>query len=142
MIFWIFNHEHFHSTLDQKKKYQRSTLKETEARLHFNNLLVKVSEEKLYLDPNLTLGKLAGMLCILPLHLSQIINDRCKQNFSDFINSYRIEEAKEKLASQKYEHLTIACIARESGFNSISSFNTAFKKKYNITPSQFRPCSD
>ncbi len=142
MIFWIFNQGNFQKSWEQKKKYQHSTLMESDAQLYYQNLLKIVSDENLYLDPNLTLVKLAKRLSILPLHLSQIINERCRQNFADFINSYRLEEAKGKLSSKEYEHLTIASIARECGFNSISSFNTAFKKKYHITPSRFRPDPD
>jgi len=82
------------------------------------------------------------MLSILPLHLSQIINERCGKNFTDFINSYRLIEAKKKLSSKEYKHLTIMSIAQECGFNSISSFNTAFKKQNHCTPSQLRSNSN
>lgn len=142
MLFRIFNQGSFQASGEVRKKYQNSTLKEADARLYYQNLLKKMNGEKLFLDPDITLTKLAGALSVLPLHLSQIINDKCRQNFSDFINSYRIEEAREKLVSKQYEHLTIAAIARECGFNSISSFNTAFKKKFRMTPSQFRPNPD
>jgi len=97
-----------------------------------------MTEEKPYFEGDLTLQKLADRLSISPHHLSQIINDKIGQNFFDFINSYRIEEAKKLLLDPRGELLTILAISEETGFNSKSSFNNAFKKYTGQTPSQFK----
>jgi AraC-like DNA-binding protein len=70
--------------------------------------------------------------------LSQVINDLLNYNFNDLINSYRVEEAKKMLKDEGMSNFTIASIAYECGFNTLSAFNVAFKKFTGLTPSQFR----
>ena len=94
--------------------------------------------EKIYLDSTLTLQKLAKQLSVSLHHLSREINNYYHQNFTEYINAYRIDEAANHLASDLYDNLTIESIAYDCGFNSLSSFNAAFKKRLNCTPSQYR----
>jgi AraC-like DNA-binding protein len=94
--------------------------------------------EKPYLKSDLTIYELAKMLNSNSKYLSVIINTDFNQNFATFINSYRIEEAKELLKEEANEQFTIEAIAKMSGFNSKSSFNNAFKYFQNITPSQYK----
>jgi AraC-like DNA-binding protein len=91
--------------------------------------------EKPYLEETLSLQDLALQLDINAKHLSYLINQRLGRHFFDYINEYRIEESKKLLETSE---LTIQQIMYEVGFNSKSSFNTAFKKYTSITPSQFR----
>lgn len=120
------------------KRYEKSTLTPERAEKYVNRLYRCMQAEKPYCDGDLTLQKLAQKLSISPQHLSQIINERLQQNFIDFINSYRVEEAKRRLTDPGKRHYSIIAIAEESGFNSKSAFNTAFKKYAHRTPSQFR----
>ncbi len=94
--------------------------------------------DKPFLDHSLTLPRLAEKLSISIHDLSQIINERLKQNFFEFVNSHRVGEAKKILSDPEYENLTIAAIGFETGFNSTSAFNAAFKKHTGMTPSQYR----
>jgi AraC-like DNA-binding protein len=94
--------------------------------------------EKPYLKSDLTIYELAKMLNSNSKYLSVIINTDFNQNFATFINSYRIEEAKELLKEEANEQFTIEAIAKMSGFNSKSSFNNAFKQFQNVTPSQYK----
>jgi AraC-like DNA-binding protein len=105
---------------------------------NYKNKLDALILQKIYTDPNLTIPKLAEILSIQPYLLSQIINENYNQNFSDFINFHRIEEAKDILSSESGKDQKIASIAYECGFNTLSAFNTAFKKFTKTTPSQFR----
>jgi AraC-like DNA-binding protein len=73
-----------------------------------------------------------------PHALSQVINEQFSSNFNDFINSYRVEDAKKMLMDPEGRNFTIASIAYDSGFNTLSAFNVAFKKFTGVTPSQFR----
>lgn len=98
------------------------------------NLMKKI---KIYRNPELNIKCVANQLGIQPYLLSRLINTSFHTNFNDYINTFRIEEAKEILNSGN-DTIKIACIAYDIGFNSISSFNMAFKKKENITPSQYR----
>ena len=79
------------------------------------------------------------LVCLLKHVVSQIINEQLSYNFNDFINSFRIEEAKKMLNDPGMKNITVASIAYDSGFNTLSAFNTAFKKFTGLTPSQFRP---
>ncbi len=120
------------------KKYEKSTLLPAWSDRYLNKLLQVMENEKPFLDGDLTLQKLAERLSIPAQHLSQVINERLDQTFSDFINAYRVEEAKKRLLDPKTQHYTVLAIAEEVGFSSKSSFNAVFKKHTNTTPSEFR----
>lgn len=99
---------------------------------------VAMRAQKLYLLPDLTLDVLSETLHIPSKDLSLIFNRHFHSNFYEFINGYRITEAKEILADPKYKDKTITQIYLEVGFNSKSVFNTFFKKIVGQTPSEFR----
>lgn len=120
------------------KKYEKSTLKDDQADEYTTKIKDFMGTQKPFLDNNLSLQKLADLLNIHTHHLSQIINENFNQNFFDFINSYRVEEAKKLLCDQQNNQYTVLAIAEESGFNSKTSFNSAFKKFTNMTPSEFK----
>lgn len=96
---------------------------------------------QIYMDPDITLDKLAESLKILPRDLSSLINRHFGINFYEFINRYRIEEAKRMLTSEEYKTTTITDIYLKVGFNSKSVFYTFFKKLEGMTPSQCRQIS-
>ncbi len=120
------------------KKYEKSTLTPERAERYVNKLLQFMKEQKPFTDGDLNLQSLAATLSIPPHHLSQIINERLGQTFADFVNSYRVKEAKQRLMDPASSHLSLLGIAIEVGFNSKSSFNSVFKKHTNVTPSEFR----
>jgi AraC-like DNA-binding protein len=120
------------------KKYEKSTLTGERSERYLDKLLNFMKQEQPFTDGDLTIQKLAEKLSIPPHHLSQTINERLGQTFSDFINSYRVEEAKRKLLDPTLKHLSVLGIAEEVGFNSKSSFNAVFKKHTKMTPSEFR----
>jgi AraC-like DNA-binding protein len=122
----------------QGKKYETSNLTDQQADKYLEELHNLMKNEKPFLKSNLTLQKLAEILSISPHHLSQIINEKMNQNFFDFVNCYRIEEAKQLLAGSKGAQFTILAIGEEVGFNSKSSFNNAFRKYTGKTPTQFK----
>ncbi len=96
-----------------------------------------MENEKLFLDNDLNLAAVAEKLNISIHEASFLINETTKDNFYNFINKYRVEEAKKLLASAKMEELNILGIAFASGFNSKTTFNTTFKKIVGISPSQY-----
>ncbi|HEV7377410.1 MAG TPA: helix-turn-helix domain-containing protein [Pyrinomonadaceae bacterium] len=120
------------------KKYEGSTLTPERSERYLNKLLRLMEQEKPFTDGDLTIQKLAERLSIPAHHLSQTINERLGQTFSDFINSHRVEEAKRKLVDPARKHYSVLAIAEEVGFNSKSSFNVVFKKHVNMTPSEYR----
>ena len=94
--------------------------------------------QKTYLNPELTLDMLAETLSIAAKDLSMIINRHFNLNFYEFVNGYRIEEAKKRLIDPANKDKTITDIYLEVGFNSKSVFNTFFKKLVGKTPSEYR----
>jgi len=119
-------------------KYERSTLTPERAERYLKRLREVMESERPYVDGDLTLQKLAGRLSIPAQHLSQTVNGRLNQSFTDFVNAYRVAEAKRKLTDPSLRHYSVLAIAEEVGFNSKSSFNAVFKKQTGMTPSEFR----
>lgn len=105
---------------------------------YYDSLLEMMKEEKLYTDVELTLQFLSEKLNISSSYLSRIINEKENKNFFEFVNTYRVDEVKEKLVDKEYDHYSIFGIALESGFKSKSTFNTVFKKFTGQTPSSYQ----
>jgi AraC-like DNA-binding protein len=97
-----------------------------------------MQEEKPFLDPSLTVTKLARQLKLSTKDLSLLINQSLNQHFFDFINGYRIRAAMKILQDPERRAYTVLEILYEVGFNSKSSFNTAFKKHTSLTPTDYR----
>ncbi|MBL0740508.1 helix-turn-helix domain-containing protein [Chryseolinea lacunae] len=117
--------------------YARSGLDQQQATDHHTRLLVLMRERKPYLDGELSARALADQLHISVNHLSQVLNQLQKQNFFDFVNTYRVDEVKAKMADPAFSHFTLLAMALESGFNSKTAFNAAFKKFTGLTPSRY-----
>ncbi|MBE8716069.1 AraC family transcriptional regulator [Cellvibrio polysaccharolyticus] len=98
----------------------------------------RMRHEKPYLQADLTLDTLADTLALPARDLSMIINRHFGNNFYEFVNQYRIQEAQRMLCAAEYREKTITDIYLEAGFNSKSVFNTFFKKIVGKTPSQYR----
>ncbi len=122
----------------EKKKYIKSTLTEDQSEIIFQKLASYMQTTKPYLNSNLNLPLLSQQLSVSTHHLSQILNERIGQNFFEYINKFRVDEAKRLLKDQHFQHLTLAAIGFEAGFNSVSSFNSIFKKYTSQTPSDYR----
>ena len=101
-------------------------------------LISYMETEKPYLNPSLSLRNLADQMGMNSRELSIIINQKLNQHFFDFVNGYRIKEAMDILVDPAKTDETVLEILYEVGFNSKSSFNTAFKKHTGKTPTEFR----
>ena len=120
-----------------KKKYAKSSLKQEQANAYRKLLQQVMTSEKPYLDPALSLRQLAKIIDMHPNQLSQLLNEQVKQNFSEFINSYRLEDFKEKAKDPSFHYMTLLALALDCGFSSKTVFNTFFKKKMGITPREY-----
>ncbi len=139
-LFHSFPHQMPFSESEENKthKYDSSNLKEEQKQAYVKKLVQFVELNKPYLEPELTLTQLSEQTDIPAHYISQVINEKMNRNFMDFINGYRINDAKKKLADKNFDHFTIVAIAYEVGFNSKSAFYSVFKKKVGSTPSQYR----
>lgn len=124
--------------VEDAPKYSASKLTPAQIEQDVARITNYMETRQPYLDPGLTLHELAGQLSISYKNLSQEINEGFHQNFFDFINHYRIEEAKRRFQSARYRRQTILEILYAVGFNSKSVFNAAFKKQTGQTPTDFR----
>ena len=95
-------------------------------------------DDKLYLNPKLTISDVANFIGTNRTYLSHYINNTLQTNFYDYINNYRIENASKSLLTYVNPILTIEEVAEKSGFNSTSTFRRAFLKNTGMTPLQFR----
>lgn len=97
-----------------------------------------MQESKPFLANILTIDQLAKQIDIPVRTLSNIINRHFKQNFFEFVNQYRINEAKQILSNPEHKNRTMIDVMADCGFNSKATFNTFFKKLVGSTPSQYR----
>ncbi|MFV0565882.1 MAG: helix-turn-helix domain-containing protein [Flavobacteriaceae bacterium] len=104
----------------------------------FNKIEGLITNKQLHLSPMLSLQTLSEELNLSEGYISQLINKNANQNFNDYVNALRVNEAKAMLANNEYDHYTIVAVGLEAGFNSKSSFYTAFKKFTGKTPAQYK----
>lgn len=123
--------------LTSTKKYQNSGLDAAQAAGIGQKIIALMEQDHLYRDPELKLPLLAEKLGYSSNITSQVINTQFEKSFSDFVNHYRIEEAKKRLSDPNANAL-ILTIANEVGFNTKATFNATFKKIVGTTPSQYR----
>ena len=94
--------------------------------------------EKLFLNPTLSLKEVAQLLEVNQRTLSQVINQHFQKSFRELINHYRVEEVKAKLNDENLAKHSILGIALDCGFNSEASFYRIFKKATGISPSKYK----
>lgn len=97
-----------------------------------------IRNEKRYLDPQLSLEKIAMDLQMSKTHLSRLINNELGKGFSEYVNVLRVEEAKTYLNHPDFSQYTLAAVGLEAGFASKTTFNQAFKRISGQTPSEYR----
>lgn len=123
--------------LNIHEKYRSSSLKGIEELKLFIRLKTLITDEKLFLDPNLTLKMVADRLATNTKYLSQVVNHQSGTNFQNFINKFRVEEAKYKITSKEYSNLTLYGIALQCGFKNKSTFYKVFKEITEQTPREY-----
>ncbi|MBW3518359.1 AraC family transcriptional regulator [Flavobacterium sp. NKUCC04_CG] len=119
------------------KKYEKSQITEEEGLVYLNRLNKAMQEDKLYLNPELTIDSLSKTLKMTKHHLTQVFTIVLDSNFNKHINHYRIIHAS-SLLKKGVDVASIGDIGTESGFNSRTSFFRAFKNHYGISPADYR----
>ena len=136
LLLLIFTRRKDPGFLSRQIKYKNKKIEEAEASKIKARLDELMIGDQLFKDPNLKLPQVANLLNVLPHTLSQVINDNLNKNFTGFVNEYRVAFAKERISGNG--HLKLESIGYESGFNSKSTFYSAFKKITGKTPAQFK----
>lgn len=119
-------------------KYEKSGLTKSLSNELKENLIYLFDHEKIYKENSISLETLSAKLNTSRHNASQVINEHFNMSFHELINSYRIQEAKEMLNSDRQKNLNIIDIAYEVGYNNKVTFNKAFKKDTQLTPSQYQ----
>ena len=122
---------------EPKKKYPKSGLTEELAGELHQALIRLMSEDALYKKSDLSINDLSTRLGVHSNYLSQVINQKEKKNFYDFVNTYRLAEFKRLVAMPRNQQFTLLSLAYDCGFSSKSSFNRYFKEATGQTPSQY-----
>jgi len=121
----------------EQGKYLKSTLSsERQTEIHAK-LARAMDEQRLFLNPELTIAQLAESIAVHPNHLSQVINSMEAKTFYDFINTYRINEFKKLAAQPQNQKYTLLALAFECGFNSKTAFYRNFKNLTGQSPTQY-----
>lgn len=119
-----------------KKKYEKSGLDDALKEQILSRIIVVLEKEKYFLNKESSLPDLSKKVRASVNQISQVINECLGKSYSDLISYYRIEEAKKFLINNT--NISLEHLAFEVGFNSKSSFYTAFKKHTGETPTLFK----
>ncbi len=117
------------------KKYEKSALGSDQSERIARKLLYAMEKDHLYRDPNLTLSSLSAHIGVSLNYVSQTLNQHIRQSFFEFVNGWRVKEA---IPLVEESASTVLAIAYEVGFNSRSSFYTAFKRETGMTPTSYK----
>lgn len=129
--------------IQRSKLFMAESRRKTDDAAHVYDALGKrildlFEKEEVFIDPNLTVTKLASHLKAPSYLVSRAINSYFEKSFSELLVQYRIKKSEQLLMADGSKTLTIEAIAYESGFNTLSAFYTAFKRINKVTPAQFR----
>jgi len=124
--------------LEYNKPPVKIYLSDDDAHKYCQQLITFMEADKMYLNPAIKLDLVANKLFVPERVVSSLLNQHIGKNFNDFVNEYRVREAKTKLADASLGRLTIAAIGFDSGFNSLATFQRCFKQFTGLTPSQYQ----
>jgi ligand-binding sensor domain-containing protein/AraC-like DNA-binding protein len=138
-IFYLYKKQRSKKNLaEEKKKYQGSQLDSRLADECAAKLTHLMEKEKVYRDMDISLQTLAEKISTTPHILSQVLNEKLNRSFPDYINSYRVEEARKIFESARGAEKKNSAVADEVGFNNLGVFYKAFKKFTGMTPNAYK----
>jgi len=150
MVFWIGRNGFSQSEIFRQKMFIIQAVESPSQRVQgeestiikkdmetYRKLCQYIREEKLFTNPKLNLRILSQFVNLNEKEVSRLINQHSEGNFYQFINQFRVEEFKALLHSEKARQLSVLGLAEEAGFNSKSTFYTAFKTLEGMTPKQY-----
>ncbi len=123
--------------MNLNEKYRSSSLRSIDEIKLYDQLKQLLETDKLYLNPELSLKMVADLLNTNTKYLSQVVNHQAGINFQQFVNLYRVKEAKHKIVKESLSNLTLYGIALQCGFKNKSTFYKVFKEVTGYTPKDF-----
>lgn len=141
MIYWLGLRGYFHARTAPVDEIARKVVAPSIPAETIHRAVAQLTSametDKLYLDPELTVEKLAQHVRLPAKTISFVLNQHVGKSFNAFVNAYRIEAVKQRLNAPGNEHLTLAGIAFECGFNSQATFQRAFKQITGQSPTEY-----
>ncbi|WP_232420962.1 AraC family transcriptional regulator [Leptospira sp. B5-022] len=125
------------SVEEERKKYEKSGLREDKIPEYLSRIRNYMESEKPYKDSEFSIDLLSENAEVPRFYITQILNERLETNFYNFVNEYRIKDIISALENISEERPNFLRLALEYGFNSKSTFNTSFKKVTGKTPTQY-----
>ncbi|WDE08376.1 helix-turn-helix transcriptional regulator [Thalassomonas viridans] len=119
----------------QTRQPRTTTLELSQMEQIADKLKTVMAKDALFLEDELSLKRLSDAVSVSENHISETLSQFLDTNFFQFVNGYRVEQAKSLLVSTDK---TVSSIAFEVGFNTKSTFNAAFKKSAGVTPTAYR----
>lgn len=134
------NHTNFTHSVPKTSKVNDVKKEEylVEDNIYFKKLKRLCIDNQIYRDSSLDREKVAEMLGISPSYVSQLVNSITGDNFSTFINRFRVEEIKELMLNPKFDNYSLLAIGLECGFSSKTTFHNSFKKITGMTPNAYK----
>ena len=128
------------NTDSKEEKEEKSTatlgdINEADRR-SFEELDLKIRNERLFLDPNFSRDILLQLTPVGKNRISSLLQTFTGENFNGYINSLRLEYSLSLL--KKFNHYTIEAIAMDSGFNNVRTYQRLFRDKYGMTPAEYK----
>ncbi len=125
----------FNLKIEKAESYKGKKISNYEIKLFYNKF-EKLLDEYFFLNPDMTLDYFSDLSGFHKNQISQYVNQELGINFKEWINNSRLEFFRIKLINNDYD--SILQLAYDSGFNSKTTFNTLFRKKYNFSPSEYK----
>jgi AraC-like DNA-binding protein len=122
---------------NQKSMVPVSRVPQNTVQQVIQQLKTAMEQDRLYLDPALSVNGLAQHTGIAPKMVSTVLNQHLDKSFSSFVNEYRVAAFKKRIQEPDMQHLTITGVAMECGFSSTATFQRIFKQLTGVSPSGF-----
>lgn len=129
---------HASQFIERKKSDDEPLIDEDMAGKLHERLMQVIRDDKIYLQPDLSLSALSKAVDTNDKYLRYVLSRTHASGFVSFVNHYRIEDAKTMLSDEAYSIYTVESIGQMAGFKSKSSFYSAFKDETGMTPFQYR----
>lgn len=125
------------STVKEQGKAKKTVLPEVKVNSLLDNLLSYMENEKPYLSAKLNISDVSMKLDCTKIELSQLLNNHLNVNFSNFINTYRVNEIKHRLNQDNLSKYTLKALSEQCGFSSKTTFYRVFKNVTGMTPLEY-----
>ncbi|WP_250463472.1 helix-turn-helix domain-containing protein [Microbulbifer litoralis] len=136
--FFAYTLTYAHQLLDTKPETSREAPEDEPSESAIDRVRKAMEDDKVFLKKNLNLEQFSERVELPAKEVSAVINKHFGTNFFEFVNSYRVEEAKALLADGKNADMTILDILLQSGFNSKSAFHRFFSRLVGMSPTEYR----